>query len=458
MNRLSIVACARWETDHIEEWVRYHLFLGVDHIYLYCNDDDPTALYEAVAPYCRGTNPQITFTHYPFQGEQWKMYMDFIEKRRWETQSVCFLDIDEFLTIKGTNDINVWMSKFNSDWECLFFNWLHYGSSNHVTRSTGSVLKNYTLRERFPDHTTKVIIKTRSIDVDFMHNHASAFWHGISSSGYDCFNAGLVQYDTAGRNFPWFYEEWWRIHHAGGATEQRTMEDLSIPLLESGYVSHFFIKSTEDAQRRIARGMKGNFTNQSKWSNLDTQDKLRDFMEKYHAVEDHYLEKVWQNLNSLRPYEFFLPIISGRNVALNKPCNQSSLSEWSGCKDSPQADASGAVNGVINGMAKNHTAFDDSPWWYVDLEKPLQISMVRVFERLDPNQRFSHLVMDISNDGLVWQEVFRKDSDRRIGGMDGDPLVINFTPNCYARFVRLRVPFPSFLHFDQVEVYSPEDC
>ncbi len=48
--KFSIAACARWETKNISEWIAYHRAIGFEHIYLYCNDNDPAELYECLLP------------------------------------------------------------------------------------------------------------------------------------------------------------------------------------------------------------------------------------------------------------------------------------------------------------------------------------------------------------------------------------------------------------------------
>ena len=77
--KFSIVACARWEAEYITEWVSYHRSIGFDHIYLYCNDDDPTQLYERLSLTLAEPDPFVTFTYYPFLGLQRQMYRPFFE-------------------------------------------------------------------------------------------------------------------------------------------------------------------------------------------------------------------------------------------------------------------------------------------------------------------------------------------------------------------------------------------
>lgn len=44
--RVALAAIARWETQYAPEWLTYHRAIGFDHVYLTCNDDDPSALWE----------------------------------------------------------------------------------------------------------------------------------------------------------------------------------------------------------------------------------------------------------------------------------------------------------------------------------------------------------------------------------------------------------------------------
>lgn len=66
--KFTIVACARWENNYIAEWLNYYRAIGFDHVFLYCNDDDPTALFEKVLPFTLGLNPFVTFRFYPIRG------------------------------------------------------------------------------------------------------------------------------------------------------------------------------------------------------------------------------------------------------------------------------------------------------------------------------------------------------------------------------------------------------
>ncbi len=93
---IVIVACARWENDYIVEWLNYHRIVGFNHVFLYCNDNDPSELYEKTLPFTFGSHPFVTFVHYPFQGMQGQMYKHFLKHHAHMTKWFIFLDIDEF--------------------------------------------------------------------------------------------------------------------------------------------------------------------------------------------------------------------------------------------------------------------------------------------------------------------------------------------------------------------------
>jgi hypothetical protein len=155
----------------------------------------------------------------------------------------------------------------------------------------------------------------------------------------------------------------------------------------------------------------------------------------------------------------------GTNIALNKPAQQSSFSVWS----TGPNDAEGAVNGVKNGSYHFHTDFqpnDKHPeyaWWQVDLQGVYTLSEVRIFNRMDEAARANTLQVLLSTDGNQWTLVYdnRRDNNGAVfGGYRGDdtkndPLrVIAQVSGKPARFVRLQLAEPNFLHLDQVEVYD----
>lgn len=138
-----------------------------------------------------------------------------------------------------------------------------------------------------------------------------------------------------------------------------------------------------------------------------------------------------------------------RNLALNRPAQQSSHSEWSTPND-PQ----GALNGIKNGGFGFHTKGESNPWWQVDLGAICHLKEVRVFNRQDCcAERARTLRVLLSHDGQNWQTVYIHDGSVFGGASDGRPLKVALQGQ-RARFVRLQVLENTYLHLDEVEVYG----
>ena len=72
----AIVACARWEMPYITEWIIYHLNLGFDHIYIYCNDDDPAPFKATLDRLPGQIRKAVSYRPYFGAGLQSSMYID----------------------------------------------------------------------------------------------------------------------------------------------------------------------------------------------------------------------------------------------------------------------------------------------------------------------------------------------------------------------------------------------
>ena len=126
-----------------------------------------------------------------------------------------------------------------------------------------------------------------------------------------------------------------------------------------------------------------------------------------------------------------------------------------------QQDAAGAVDGVKDGTYGFHTERDAEPWWQVDLEQPIPLEKIVIFNRCDGNveDRAGRLKILLSPDGKTWTELYEHDGGKFFGQTDGKPLSVP-GGGASARFVRIALPAPEYFHLDEVEVYgvgSPEN-
>jgi hypothetical protein len=146
------------------------------------------------------------------------------------------------------------------------------------------------------------------------------------------------------------------------------------------------------------------------------------------------------------------------NIASGKYASQSSVSPWSN-KPTTVDDAVGCLIGLPNGQANCHTAYDNGPWWMVDLDRNFAISSIVIFNRIDEREimkRSSRLAVEVASDTGTFHEIYRRDIDEPFGGIDGKPLIIDPAMSIRARFVLIRLLTANFLHLDKVEVYGTD--
>jgi len=136
-----------------------------------------------------------------------------------------------------------------------------------------------------------------------------------------------------------------------------------------------------------------------------------------------------------------------------RPCRSSSVSEWSWSLD-PCVEATGANDGLINGVCGFHTAMEVNPWWEVDLQQTHLISSVVIYNRLDFGSRCRDLDVLNSIDGRRWKLAFSKCDGETFGGADGNPLRVEISPAVAARLVRIQLKGKDYLHLDQVEIFG----
>ena len=176
------------------------------------------------------------------------------------------------------------------------------------------------------------------------------------------------------------------------------------------------------------------------WMHLikENEDYYRVYLNKYKLIMNNYYR-------------------NDKNISLNKFATQSSVSQWSG-RSTPEADASGAVDGIIDGLQGFHTDIEEFPWWMVDLGGNYIISGICIYNRLDLApaipQRSSRLVIEIGPNIELFTEVYRRESDESFGGADGNPLVWMPSQPVMGRYVRIRLLTRNYLHLDQVEVFG----
>lgn len=278
--KYSIVACARWETQYISEWITYYDYIGFDHIYLYCNDDDPRELQAQVQATPTTREDLVSFTHFHGQGRQVEMYLDAMARVRRESEWVAFLDIDEFLALPGSNSIHTFMQDFSSIADSVHFNWRMFGNNGFVTRPSGNVLRLYTKCAAGLDVHTKHLTRARFLSDDKLRSSSFPFWHGLADPEW----SHLRRVNVLGADISSLM-----VNNLDAANFYLSNPNIKKCIEETAVINHYAFKSEEDFILREQRGIGGEFSGQITWKQQFDDGSFRQRLEQVNCAEETYL-------------------------------------------------------------------------------------------------------------------------------------------------------------------------
>lgn len=219
MHYLTLVAIAKDETRNLREWLVYHAILGVEAFIIYDNESS-VPIRETLAPYMR--DGFLTVVDIPGQNMQATAYAhalrDFGNTTRW----MGFIDLDEYIVPHATDDLRHLLTDYE-DYAGLVINWAMYGSGGHMKRPHGLMIENYTTRLPLSDSQNvhvKSIVKP-ACTLHPMSPHSFAYRQG-------CFAVNTDRMPIAAPFSP--------VCH------------------DKVRVNHYFYRSQEEFQEKMARG------------------------------------------------------------------------------------------------------------------------------------------------------------------------------------------------------------
>jgi len=444
-----LVVCARWETECIVEWLCYHRHIGFDHVYLYCNDDDPTELYEAVLPFI-GDNGFVDFFHFGLQGHQREMYFHFLKNYVFECDWFMFLDVDEFIVLKHHETVGVFLDSFEIQPDAVYFFWRPVGHNGYMNRPRGAVIPQYTSCANQINPITKVIVKTAGLAENMLQvagTVGQGFFHNIEP----LMKKNAIISDVLGIDRRLWHSDNWP------ETALRTVAESQFNrrVLETGFIYHVSVKSENDFVRRYERGTGGWFSGQAHWRDLFEKGRpaILEHLAASNVDKEMRLVEIRHGMLAQALKNQIIKAPPGTNLATGGTASQSSVSEWSLSQDL-SIDAAGVINGKPNGMYHHHTNIEFEPWWQVDLGAVQPIREIRFFNRIDGlRDRLRNIVVVGSLDGSKWFSIFSKLDDAPFGGIDGYPFIWNPDYDCRSRHLRVSGVGESLLDFDQIEIY-----
>lgn len=180
--KTCILTVIKNEHEYLDEWIRYHLDLGIDHIFIF-EDIDSESHKEITDKY--GNKVSLNSISIVLDDENKKKVIEYKLTKSKNPQEIyfpkgltyiknhneydqCFvIDNDEFITFEDeSSNLNDILSLYN-DYDAFLLQWKCYGANGYINKpnySDKGVIETYTKESTFPGHyfmkwTTKVCYK-----------------------------------------------------------------------------------------------------------------------------------------------------------------------------------------------------------------------------------------------------------------------------------------------------------
>lgn len=148
--KLSIAAITQNEDLYLKEWIDYHLKMGVEHFYIYDNNEDNDRTAKVLEPYVKeGTVELIPWPNLwkdkAFHFDcQTNAYNDALARARHHTEWLAIIDTDEFFVPLKENTLIDAIRNHYSGHGFIYVNWLMFGTSYKTLTSNHSMLEELT--------------------------------------------------------------------------------------------------------------------------------------------------------------------------------------------------------------------------------------------------------------------------------------------------------------------------
>lgn len=178
MNYLTACAIFQRENSWLDEWIRYHLTIGVEH-FLLCNDDDDTSVSDRILqPYVdRGIVENIHVRNLygtVREDRHWRqkdVYREMIKQSIGRTRWLAMIDLDELILPRSCDDLRELLQDYEGH-AGLGMNWALHGTSGHIKRPPTQIHHLLYRAEQSwePNRFVKSIVKPEKIVLDKIYD------------------------------------------------------------------------------------------------------------------------------------------------------------------------------------------------------------------------------------------------------------------------------------------------
>jgi hypothetical protein len=234
---LSFFLLIKNGAKYLNEWLAYHYSIGVEHFYI-INDMSRDNIKEVLEPWVKLGIASVA--DLKINGMQNEIYSYFSRKLAGATKWLGFLDLDEFLVVKG-NAVD-WLNSFPEKTSAVEINWCCFGSSGLKKYENIFVTKRF---KKYSDIDFEPNIQIKSI-VKPGENYVFLNPHSVFPS---------VSY----------------IRNSNGELIERDFFQRK-PVWDNAWINHYFCLSKEEFAEKIKRGKADSKKSIRTWEDFEEHD------------------------------------------------------------------------------------------------------------------------------------------------------------------------------------------
>lgn len=221
--RVAVFTIVKNEHKFLDEWIKYHLGLGIDEIYVYTDIGS-----DSHADICSECNVHhgfisdidtslLSYKEMVFNRQltYFRQIADTISAES-NIDWVAYLDVDEFITLHSEKTIHQLLAEF-SQYHCVILQWKNFNASGHILSPKGSVISNYST--------------TCDICTGFNMNRCASCKMFINVGKYSVAKVALTHH------IPVSACRWCKTDFS---------TNLFVPVYDKMYLRHYITKSFED--------------------------------------------------------------------------------------------------------------------------------------------------------------------------------------------------------------------
>lgn len=185
---ISVLVMFRYEDDYLEEWLHYYIMHGVEHFFMYSNNNTLKTV-QILEPYINnGYVTLIEWSDYILslipenkKRKKWNEYnkysiqnlafIDFVKNYKNKTKWIIKVDIDEFIY---PNNIELKIKDELNSSSKIYYSVprIDFGNNNHQKKPFGLIIENYTKSEVIANESKAIALTDFISERDNGHPHS----------------------------------------------------------------------------------------------------------------------------------------------------------------------------------------------------------------------------------------------------------------------------------------------